>query len=84
MNLPGTQTAHEGCFSAGCTVPGLQGLATSEPVEQKEPAGQSSHSSLLPRPGVLLYVPSAHGSAADAPVPQKEPATHSTQAVRPL
>ena len=54
------------------------------PVEQKDPAGQSSHSLLLPSPGVLLYVPFPHGSGADAPSAQNEPGTQTKQAVAPL
>ena len=70
MNLPGTHLSHRPCCWLGCTVPGLQSVWTSAPVEQNDPSGQLVHALLLPRPGVLLNVPSSHGSGAEAPVSQ--------------
>ena len=42
-NEPAAHLSHEPCFSAGCTVPGLQSVGAREPVEQKEPASHGVH-----------------------------------------
>ena len=67
----------------GCTVPGLQAVASVAPVEQNAPSGQPVHWPALPRPSALLKVPSMQGSPAVAPSPQKEPAMHVKHAVSP-
>ena len=67
MKVPASHLAQVPCCARGCTVPGLQGVWSREPVEQAEPCGHDEHWPLLPRPGVLLYVPSLHGSAEEAP-----------------
>ena len=81
--MPCAQAEQEPRAASGCTVPGLHGLWTSEPVEQKAPAGQAVHWPSLPSPLTLLNVPSWHGSGADAPSPQYEPAVQSRHAVSP-
>ena len=43
MNLPATQSGQSFCPPSGCTVPGLQRVCTSEPVEHEEPEGQAEH-----------------------------------------
>ena len=43
MKLPASQLAQLAWLGAGCTVPGLQSVGVSEPVEQKEPSGQPLH-----------------------------------------
>ena len=46
-NLPASHLSHSPMLVLGCTVPGLHSVATSEPVEQNEPAGQPMQSSSL-------------------------------------
>ena len=51
--LPASHLTHVRWFEAGCTVPGLHGVCSSEPVEHDEPAGQAVHWAAAPSPVML-------------------------------
>ena len=56
-----------GCCVLGCTMPGLQGVAAVEPVEQKLPDGQAVHCVSLDSRVELLCRPAGQASSAVAP-----------------
>ena len=72
---------------SGCTVPGLHSVATDEPVEQDEPAGQTMQSSalvidMLSSASVAFWDrPAGHGSPTDAPLLQYLPSSQGTHSV---
>ena len=47
MNLPASHLSQLPRAASGCTVPGLQGVASHDPAGQKEPTGHAWQSSLL-------------------------------------
>ena len=47
MNLPASHLSQLLLAAAGCTVPGLHGVASNDPDGQKAPSGHSKQSSLL-------------------------------------
>ena len=49
------------------TLPGVQGVAMTEPVGQLEPSGHSLHCALSERPVAFEYVPLSHGRGAEDP-----------------
>ena len=51
-------------------MPGLQGVAAVEPVEQKLPTGQAVHCSSLDSRVELLCRPAGHASSAAEPAGQ--------------
>ena len=65
--LPASHPSHVGCCVLGCTMPGLQGVAAVEPVEQKLPTGQAVHCSSLASRVELLCRPAGHASSAAEP-----------------
>ena len=68
--LPASHPSHVGCCVLGCTMPGLQGVAAVEPVEQKLPTGQAVHCSSLDSRVELLCRPAGHASSAAEPAGQ--------------
>ena len=72
--MPATQPVHEPLPATALKEPGLQGVASVEPVAQKEPVGHVVQLLASLSPAALANVPLAHGSAALAPAGQKAPA----------
>ena len=74
--VPAAHRLHTPMLALGATVPGLHGVMTYAPVEQKWPAGHGRQSAalvieMLSRASVAFsYRPAGHGSPADAPSAQ--------------
>ena len=89
MNEPASQLLHVPWLALGCTVPGLHGVGSAAPVEQKAPAGHTSQSSslVIDRLSAVIvpfwWRPDGHGSGAAAPSAQYEPRAQSSQVVLP-
>ena len=71
-NLPAAHGLQVALLVDAATLPGRQGVGSTEPTGQLVPAGQRTHSAIEVITGsdAFVTVPAGHGSAAEAPSAQ--------------